>query len=119
MFILIATNEFVCVQVPSLQPFGRSTVKLTALPEIEVTGISSSKVCIALEFRMQKWRQSGIGIFVIIHIQALFCIGGNCEKEKKKRFSLARSRLLWLLSFLEAFQWNFVRKQFLISFLQL
>lgn len=119
MFILIATNDFVCVQVPSLQPFGRSTVKLTALPETEVIGMSSSKVCIALEFRMQKWRQSGIGIFVIVHIQALFCISGNCGKKKKKIFSFARSLLLWLLSFLEAFQWNFVRKQFLISFLQL
>lgn len=119
MFILIAADDFVCVQVPSLQPFGRSTVKLTALPETEVIGMSSSKVCIALEFRMQKWRQSGIGIFVIVHIQALFCISGNCEKKKKKIFSFARSLLLWLLSFLEAFQWNFVRKQFLISFLQL
>lgn len=55
-------------------------MKLTALPEIEVIGMSSFKVCIELEFRMQKWRQSGIGIFVVIHIQALFCIGGHFEK---------------------------------------
>ena len=70
MFILIATDESVCVQVPSLQPFGRSTVKLTALPETETIGMSSFKVCVELEFRTQRWRQSGTGIFVVICIQA-------------------------------------------------